>query len=336
MKKRYKTHIGIDVSKDTIDVYVYNKQEHKRFNNQVKQFTTFLQWVSKISGTEKGERLIVFEDTGTYAEELSEFLYQAGEYFAVVPALEIKRSLGIQRGKSDKKDSKLIAEYAYRFEDKIKLTKLPKETLRQLKKLRSQRRFYVGLSVRLKNRIKSIEGAKSELTDFDKSLVEENQRILDNVEEMIAQIEARIDELIASDEQLKRQRQLLMSIPGIGPQISLILIVYTLGFTKFVNWRKFASYAGIAPFPRSSGSSVKGKSRVSNLANKELKSFLYLAARTALRTDPELIRYYERKRAEGKEDLVVVNAVKNKLVARVFAVIRRGSKYVVFKHGHWK
>ena len=103
--KHYKEHIGIDISKDKIDVYVYSKQEHKEFKNEVNQFPAFLQWVSKISGTVKGQRLIVFEDTGTYSEELSEYLYEQGEDFAVVPALEIKRSLGIQRGKSDKKDS---------------------------------------------------------------------------------------------------------------------------------------------------------------------------------------------------------------------------------------
>ena len=334
--KHYKEHIGIDISKDKIDVYVYSKKEHKEFKNEVNQFPAFLQWVSKISGTVKGQRLIVFEDTGTYSEELSEYLYEQGEDFAVVPALEIKRSLGIQRGKSDKKDSQLIAEYAYRFEDKIKLTRLPKETLRQLKKLYSQREYYVQLKVSLKNRISSSEGAKSQLSEFEESLVDVDKDTLEFIENKISQIEARIDELISSDEELSSQRQLLMSIPGIGRQVSLILIIYTLGFSKFSTWRQFASYCGIAPFPHTSGSSIKGKSRVNPLANREMKSLLYLAARAALRSDPELIAYYQRKRAEGKAELVVLNAIKNKLVARAFAVIKRGSEYVVFKHGNWK
>jgi len=105
------------------------------------------------------------------------------------------------------------------------------------------------------------------------------------------------------------------------------LIVHTNEFKKLNDPRKLACYCGIAPFEHSSGSSIRGKTRVSHMANKKLKTNLHMASLSGVRNDTDLKKYYERKTAEGKSKLSVLNAVKNKLIARVIAVVKRGTPY---------
>lgn len=124
--------------------------------------------------------------------------------------------------------------------------------------------------------------------------------------------------------------KLINSIKGVGPQTALFMIVYTNGFTKFKNWRKFASYCGIAPFPNSSGSSIKGRTKVSHLANKKIKSLFDLCAKSAIQYNREMKKYYERRIEEGKSKMSSINAIRNKLLSRIFAVVERKTPYVNF------
>lgn len=94
-----------------------------------------------------------------------------------------------------------------------------------------------------------------------------------------------------------------------------------------VNHRKFACYSGIAPFEYRSGISIRGRTRVNPMANKKMKRYLHKASLTGIKLDEELKKYYERKVAEGKNKMSVLNAVRNKLLARVFAVVNRGFVY---------
>ena len=123
-------------------------------------------------------------------------------------------------------------------------------------------------------------------------------------------------QLILSDDKMSKAYTLLCSIPGIGSQIAAHLLVVTQCFTSFENSRQLCCYAGIAPFEYSSGTSIRGRTKVSHLANKSLKSLLNMAALNAVRLDKELHLYYERKKNEGKNGMVIMNAVRNKIVAR--------------------
>jgi transposase len=106
------------------------------------------------------------------------------------------------------------------------------------------------------------------------------------------------------------------------------LIVCTNGFTTFKTWRKFASYCGIAPFPNNSGTSVRGRTKVSHLANKEGKALLNLCASSAIQYNPEMKAYYRRRVEKGKNKMSTLNIIRNKLLARAFAVAQRGTPYV--------
>ena len=135
-------------------------------------------------------------------------------------------------------------------------------------------------------------------------------------------------EIIKNNEKLANQLDLLTSIKGIGKFTAIYLIISTKGFEKFENWRQLACYAGVAPFEYSSGTSVRGRTKVSSLADLKMKSLLNMCAISAVQHDAELKLYFEKKVAEGKHKMLVINNVRCKLLARVFAVINRNSPYI--------
>ncbi len=148
------------------------------------------------------------------------------------------------------------------------------------------------------------------------------------LKKQLSAIDILIGNIIKDNPDYKQQDELLQSIPGIGKQTSVVLIAYTQAFTLFKTHRQFACYAGVAPFEYTSGSSVRGKTKVSSLANKKIKTSLNMAALTAKKFDPQLKQYFEKKVAEGKNKMLVMNAIRCKLISRAFAVINRNSKFV--------
>ena len=152
--------------------------------------------------------------------------------------------------------------------------------------------------------------------------------MIKHLDDKIKSVEKQMDDIINSMPKWKVNFRLIKSIKGIGPVISRYIIIYTENFTRFTDHKKFACYAGIAPFEYSSGSSIKGKSRVHPCANKQLKSLLNMAAMGAIGMDGEYKQYYQRREKEGKNNMSTLNIIRNKLVARIFAVVKRQSPYV--------
>jgi transposase len=144
----------------------------------------------------------------------------------------------------------------------------------------------------------------------------------------IEKVEKEIDSVLDASPDIMHNYKLITSITGVGRQTALYLIVVTNNFLSFNDHRKLASYAGVAPFPHTSGTSIRGKTKVSPLANRKLKSLLSACAISAIRHDPEKKIYFTRRSEMGKHKMNSINAVRNKLLARVFAVIRRGTPYV--------
>jgi len=152
--------------------------------------------------------------------------------------------------------------------------------------------------------------------------------VISCMDAQITRVEQAIRQVVEGDRELKQMLELISGIKGVGFLVGVYLITYTHNFTRFATWRKFACYAGIAPFEWQSGTSVRGKTKVSPLANKQVKKMLHMAALSASRSDPELKAYYQKRLAEGKNKMCVLNMVRNKLVARVFAVASRKTPYV--------
>ncbi len=153
-------------------------------------------------------------------------------------------------------------------------------------------------------------------------------RIITSFTKEVTGLDEEIRLLMQSQEDLKKSTELLQSIKGVGWVVAAYMICCTNNFKKFRNARKFNCYAGLAPFNYESGSSIRGRSRTSSLANKEAKTILNLAACVAVRHDLELKEYYDRRVGSGKRKMSCLNVVRAKLVSRMFAVIKRQSPYL--------
>lgn len=321
--------VGIDVSKLTIDVFVRETKSHKQFQNDTVGFELLVSWLIKQIGHSLESVLICFEHTGLYSIPLALYFEKANICFAMLPALEIKKSLGITRGKNDIIDSKRIADFAFRFRDKISLTKLPDPDIRKLQSL-------LTLRDRLTTNMKSYVISQNEtLRTMRKDDFPELFSSYENTAQMlkaeIVKLERVIKSIVMANEQLRRTYELITTIKGVGFIVAIHLIVYTYNFTRFDSWRKFACYSGIAPFEHQSGTSVRGKTQVSPIANQQIKKILHLAAMCAVHFDIELQEYYCRRQAEGKSKMATLNIVRNKLISRVFAVAKRGTPFVDVK-----
>lgn len=324
----YSFFIGIDVSKEVIDVSCRSKHGViylGQFNNTSAGFSKMLNALKRLTKEAQVKWFFCFENTGIYSKLLLDWLTSKALTCIEENAMKLSRSLGFRRGKTDKIDSEDICNYAYEKRDALKPTKLPVEAIVRLKKLLNRRDFLVTKRSSIKVSVKEQKGF------IDKQLFEElkesNDKIIKIFNDEIKKLDSSIKELIKKDEQLSANEKLARSVIGIGPIISAYMIAITQNFTSFEDSRKFCCYSGIAPFPNSSGKR-KGRSKVSNIANKKMKSLLSNSMATAILHDPDIAKYYKRKIKEGKNPGVVVNAVKNKIVHRVFAVIKRKTPYV--------
>lgn len=322
--------IGVDISKSTLDVAIINGLEpnsinHSKFPNTKSGISALLTWVSKNTSKSKEELLYCMEHTGVYTLPLCSMLSSKGLDYTLIPALEIQKSTGIQRGKNDRSDSGIIARYAFLRKDTIRITRIPDKTLLKLRYLITHRERLMRCKVMFENSKEIERFCDKELGSI---LQKESKSTITFLKKKIEGLDSQIESVLKEDTVMNRQYQLITSIPGIGLQIAANIIAYTHAFTSFDDPRKFACYSGIAPFPYQSGSSIKGRTKVSHLANKKMKSLLSLGALLAVRNDTEIKLYYERKVDEGKNKMLVMNAVRNKVLQRIFAVVKRDSPFV--------
>lgn len=318
--------IGIDVSKPFIDVFIYSSKNHKQFSNSSKGFNDLIRWLNKHSSVPKAKRIFAFEHTGLYSIPLSIFLSQKRLNYVILPGLELRRSLGIARGKNDKVDAKAIAFYAYRRREELQPYQLPSAKFFELRKLLSLREKLVKQKAGYMATNKEINNFLSK--DSHPVYFEVHQEMLAIFKEKIRKVEKQITAIFKNDPLLFEQFKLITSITGVGTQTAWYIIVYTQAFTLFENSRKFASYAGIAPFPYQSGISIKGRTKVHHLANKKFKALLSSCATSAIIHNSELRLYYQKRLEKGKHKMSTINVVRNKILSRIFAVIERGTPYV--------
>jgi transposase len=318
--------IGIDVSKLVLDVFILSCKFHFQVENSPAGFAQLLEISCTKLKTTRDKLYYCFENTGRYSRMLSVFLEQSGIIFSQIPALDIKASKGISRGKTDKADAKDIALYAWRKKNELQPTKLNSAETSELRQLISLRDKLIRHRTAYKNSIKDLQDCYFEgETEFIKKAQKE---MIECLNEQIKKVENRMDTIICSMPEWKTNFKLIQSVRGVGPVIARYLIIFTENFTRFATYRKFACYAGIAPFPYASGSSVKGRTRVHPCANKQLKSLLNLAAMNAISIPGEYKQYYLRRQKEGKNNMSTLNIIRNKILARIFAVVKRQTPYV--------
>ena len=322
---------GIDVSKDWIDVGTVDQQGHlsekiQRYGNDYMSFAMMVKRQEQQYQVDGKQILFCFENTGRYSKLLAAFLSEHGYCYREEAGLQIKLSSGMQRGTTDQKAAQQIALYAYRRRDELVEHKVRSKHIQGLADLLAYRR-------RLLKAIHLFEVSAQQLKQVSLSACDQviqsgNDQLLKHINEQLAATEEDIRKLIDEHEELSKNDKLAQSVKGIGPWITAYLLVYTNNFTAFdFNWRKFACYIATAPFQKSSGKQI-GVARTNKMGCKIVKAYLTMGARSAIQHDKQIRAFAIRKEAEGKHYFQIENAVKNKLLARVFAVVKRQTPYV--------
>ena len=326
----YKLVIGIDISKSTLDATSVRWNDksapHDSFLNKPLGFRQLVKWFSKFSSTED-KVLVCMEHTGYYSQALCEYLTKKRIEYALINPLKIKRSMGLQRGKSDKADSKVIAMYGLKFQEELHLGTALEADLLDLQLLLAHRKRLQDKELALQRHEKHLKHCVTGKTA--KLIVRDIKRSRLYFAKQRKAFERQLDVFLAESPAIKKSYDLLTSIPGVGPMIAMNTIVCTRNFMQIRDPRKFSCYCGVAPFKHESGTSIRKGSRVSFFGNKKLKSLLNFGAMNAVKYDPQLKVYYQKKVAEGKSKMSVLNAVRNKLIHRMFAVINRQTPYFV-------
>jgi len=321
-----KCFIGIDVSKETLDVYVFTAESHFQVMNAERDFAHLLELCCKQGACGRSELFFCYENTGRYSRLLSAFFTETGINYAMVPAMEIKKSLGLKRGKSDRADARAIANYAWQHRDELKPTRINSALAGELRQLLTLRDKLIRHRTAYKN---SICDLKDVLYEGETAVIRQVQdRMITSLNTEIENVDKRIEDLIASNPDWQRNYRLIQTVRGIGPVLAKYILIYTENFCRINNPRSFACYAGIAPFEYSSGTSVKGRTRVHPFANKQLKSLLNTAAMCAIQLPGEYKTYYQRRTAEGKNKMSTLNIIRNKLIGRAYAAVKRQTPYV--------
>jgi len=310
---KYNEIYGVDISKDVFDV-MNTRAVHSQFSNDVKGFKKFAKSLSK-------DTLVVMEATGYYHYCLAQYLYGQGYLVSVVNPLSVKRfiQMKLSKIKTDKSDAKAICEYAT-FKEVPLYTAKDKNQAESHQLLRLIE-VYSKQSTAIKNKL---HGEKT-LGFPSKVVYHSLNRSLKSIQREIKVLEERLTELVKGHQQ--KQLTLLKSIPGMGSKTALLLIVMTDGFSRFENSKQLCSYAGITPIIRQSGSSVRGRSRISKIGNKKLRNLLFLCSFSACKYNKACREIYERIVAKGKSKKLALIAVCNKLLKQAFAIIKSGLPY---------
>lgn len=333
MKKLF---IGVDFSKESVDVAVIfadglhetASRVFNEFKTSVSGYRQLVKWVEHNScGIDPSMWLFCGENTGDYSKGLCNFLYGKGYDMWLENAKSIKDASGIRRLKSDRADASMIAEYAMRNYDRAIMYEPLSESLGQLRELFLYRQMVVRhrCSFQVRRGEKRFTMEKSKV----KTLISQSGRhIVSELNKEIEKLDKKIAALIESDEELKKVFTIVTSVPGIGTQNAVCLMVYTDNFRRFgYDSRKISCYYGIAPFGRDSGTSVHTDPRVHYMANRQIKAMLTQSALAAVNFNPRIREYYMRLVGHGKKKQVALNNVKNKLIHLATAMVRNSQEY---------
>nr|WP_293834098.1 IS110 family transposase [uncultured Arsenicibacter sp.] len=325
-KPTYQFFVGIDVSKATLDATLIDQQAHKiayqQFANSPQGMTGLSQWVSQhLPQSSLRSVLYCMEHTGLYSRNLMHYLVDQQAHVWLEHPLQINQSMGLQRGKTDKADSYRIARYAHHFATQVRCLKSYDPALETLQDLLTARnRHLLAL-----NQLKTAYQELLQLAPTSANLLSTaQQQAQAGLLESLKLIQEQIRLWVNRHHHLWQQAQLAQSIKGLGQYTVLWLMVYTRNFDAEFSARRIAALVGVAPYRHQSGSSVQKGTHTSQFAHLKLKALLHMAALNAIRFNEPLKAYYQRKVAEGKAKMLIINNVRNKLLHQLVAVIRQG------------
>ncbi len=324
--------LGIDMSKPFFDATLMPVVQHKKqepicakFDNSPDGLKKFHKWL-KANKVIFANTLLVIENTGIYHRLLWAFCNKYHLSIHIGNAAHIKWSFGIARGKNDTIDSVRLCNYAYKEADTLKAHPVLNPILLQLKDLMTARTKLLSQINSLKVYLKKLKNIND--MDMQETIEMAHCQAIEGMEASLNNLEVAISKIVLTHEDLKQNYDLLLTVPGVGRLTAIYLICCTGNFIAKISGKQLACYAGVVPFEHSSGISIKGRNRVHPMANKDLKKMLHMCAISTIKSYPEFQQYYKRKKEEGKHSMSVLNAIRNKIVLRVVAVINNQKPYV--------
>lgn len=317
--------VGIDIAKAKFDVTILDRgsagPQHRSFSNNPDGFSSFNSWLQEESGARRPH--FCMEATGRYGEALANFLYETYETVSVVNPSCIKNygRSKLRRTKTDKIDSALIAEFCQK-EDPPLWQPLPSD-LRELQQLTRELEHLKRLLADEKSRSK----AGSHTVGVSNSI----DSLMHFLKEQIAVLEENIKVLIDANKDLRRQKKLLLTIPGIGETTAHGLLAELADVSRFKSAKQVVAFAGLVPKESSSGT-IQAKTRLSKVGNARLRKLLYMPVVSAKRYNPVIIALCSRIESTGKSKMVSIGAAMRKLLHIVFGVLKSGKPFD--KHLH--
>ncbi len=321
----YAIYVGIDVSKAKFDVAWINKgskkAKTKKFTNNAKGFEIFHQWITKQSKTEAKDILVLMEATGVYHENLAYALYDMGFGVSIINPTYVKQFAGAVgcHNKTDKQDAKILAQYASIKE--IRLWEPEPKDVRYLKQLIARLDALEMDKQREQNRLEKLLSSSNN----DAFILASVKEVLENLDNVIEKVQAKINEHINNNPDLKSGFEHLTSIPGIGEKVAP-RILNLLKSKQFNSASECVAFVGLTPVQKQSGL-MKGKPRISKKGNSTIRSKLYMCAMTAIRYNPDIKAQYERLLANGKCKKVALVAAMRKLLQICYGVMKHNSRY---------
>ena len=305
--------LGIDISKDKMDVALYHDDSYRVgiFTNNKDGYRRLAKWLKKQKG--KGAH-VCLEATGQYGEAVAMYFHSRGYPVSVVNPARIKAYAGSQlrRNKNDREDARIIAHFCATQGPRLWAPPPP-----EVQELRALCRRLEALKA---DRTRELNRKQSGLTSAAVlATIEEHIVFLDN---QIAAIKQQINDLINNHPDLREQRDLLTSIPGIGDHTAANFIAEVSDVSRFDSAGQLAAYAGLTPYQHDSGSSVHRPGRLVKTGNTRFRTAFYMPALAAMTHNPIIVALVERLRAGGKKPMTIVGAVMRKLVHLAYGVLK--------------
>ncbi|SHL60739.1 IS110 family RNA-guided transposase [Chryseobacterium polytrichastri] len=310
--------IGIDISKQVFDVSFLeeNLWKHQVLKNNLSGFEKLISFVEK-------EDFVVMEASGTYYLPLAEYLYSQEINVVVANPLSIKRyaQSRLKRAKTDKADSKVIAEYGKKNLDDLSLWSPESKVCIRIRQMHT----------RIEMIQKQISQTYNQLEAFlssgflDEKLEKEIQESLEQLQIGKKMLESEIEKLAL--EEFGVTIKCLTSIPGIGMKTAIMLVVITDNFKKFEHYKQLIAFVGFSPRIYESGSSVRGRSSICKMGKSQIRKLLYLCSWSAKRWNKKCKEMYERLITNGKAERVAKIALANKLLKQAFAIGKKKEIY---------
>jgi len=330
MKATISYFVGVDISAETFACSIFCTPDapvHTRdgFVNTPSGFEALDEWLVAQGATPQNS-VICLEATGVYGEEICHWLAAKGYRLAAEPPLKVKRAFKPKSHKNDKVDSRQIAEYAYRYLDRLKFWQPRAELVEQIAVLLTTREQFVQQKTASINARKALK-RKVVQTPLANQLYDDN---IERLKQNIRAIEQEIKQLISKDPDFKQMVAWLSSTPAVGLLLAANMLVVTNGFAQReqISYRKLAAHFGICPYQHQSGKSVNRRAVAHFHGPRRIRKLLHLAARTLRTYNPEFQAYYLRKYTQGKEPKLILNNIANKLLKIMCATIRTQKPYI--------